>query len=189
MVLGGIVAQGDEIKSSASAAVGSLPGSRSPGVDSSGASSANQNASEGTSSADLHVRRGWRLPVAATGQSASFSCVVFSGFSLLFLLEDGPGFRGFVERKEGSVGLSVAQTITGRRDPFAAAYFGGVTIVSYVGRCVVGVGALILDVPLAGAFTIVTFIHCLHSLHRRLRVSGSQRRSARAGRGDLPRPR
>ena len=83
--------------------------------------------------------------------------VVFSVFSLLFLLKDGPGFRGFVERNMG-VPASVAQTITGNVIHSLRRYFGGVTIVAAFNALVVGVGALILDVPLAGTIAVVTFV-------------------------------
>ena len=100
MVVGGIVAQGDEIKSSASAAADKAQSwLQDAGVDSSGASSANQNVSEGTSSTISTFVKG--LATAVQGVTSLIFFVVFSVFSLLFLLKDGPGFRGFVERNMG----------------------------------------------------------------------------------------
>jgi predicted PurR-regulated permease PerM len=156
MVVGGIVAQGDDIKSSASAAVDKAQSwLQDAGVDSSGASSANQNVSEGTSSTISTFVKG--LATAVQGVTSLIFFVVFSVFSLLFLLKDGPGFRGFVERNMG-VPLSVAQTITGNVIRSLRRYFGGVTIVAAFNALVVGVGALILDVPLAGTIAVVTFV-------------------------------
>ncbi len=156
MVVGGIVAQGDDIKSSASAAVDKAQSwLQDAGVDSSGASSANQNVSEGTSSTISTFVKG--LATAVQGVTSLIFFVVFSVFSLLFLLKDGPGFRGFVERNMG-VPASVAQTITGNVIRSLRRYFGGVTIVAAFNALVVGVGALILDVPLAGTIAVVTFV-------------------------------
>ena len=50
-------------------------------------------------------------------------------------------------------------TITGERDPARCArYFLGVTIVAAFNAVVVGIGALVLDVPLAGTIAVVTFV-------------------------------
>jgi predicted PurR-regulated permease PerM len=156
MVLGGIVAQGDEIKSSASAAVDKAQSwLEDAGVDSSGASSANQDVSDGTSSTISTFVKG--LGAAVQGVTAIVFFVVFSVFSLFFLLKDGPSFRRFVDGHMG-VPLNVAQTITGNVISSLRRYFGGVTIVAAFNAVVVGVGALLLDVPLAGTIAVVTFV-------------------------------
>jgi predicted PurR-regulated permease PerM len=156
MVLGGIVGQSDEIKSSASAAAAKAQSwLEDAGVDSSGASSANQNVSDGTSSTISTFVKG--LGAAVQGVTALVFFVVFSVFSLLFLLKDGPSFRRFVDSHMG-VPLNVAQTITGNVISALRRYFGGVTIVATFNAVVVGLGALILDVPLAGTIAVVTFV-------------------------------
>jgi predicted PurR-regulated permease PerM len=156
MVLGGIVAQGDEIKSSASAAADKAQSwLEDAGVDSSGASSANQNVSEGTANTISTFVKG--LGAAVQGVTALIFFVVFSVFSLLFLLKDGPSFRRFVDSHMG-VPLNVAQTITGNVISALRRYFGGVTIVAAFNAVVVGIGALVLDVPLAGTIAVVTFV-------------------------------
>jgi putative heme transporter len=156
MVLGGIVAQGDEIKSSASAGADKAQSwLEDVGVDSSGASSANQNVSEGTSTTISTFVKG--LGAAVQGVTALIFFVVFSIFSLFFLLKDGPSFRRFVDGHMG-VPLNVAQTITGNVISSLRRYFAGVTIVAAFNAVVVGVGALILDVPLAGTIAVVTFV-------------------------------
>ena len=100
LVLGGIVAQSDEITSSASAAADKAQSwLEDAGVDSSGASSANQNVSEGTSSTISTFVKG--LGAAVQGVTAIVFFVVFSVFSLLFLLKDGPAFRQFVDSHMG----------------------------------------------------------------------------------------
>jgi putative heme transporter len=156
LVLGGIIAQGDEIKSSATEAANHAQSwLEDAGVDSSGASSANQNVSEGTSSTISTFVKG--LGTAVSGVTAIVFFVVFSVFSLLFLLKDGPAFRQFVDTHMG-VPLNVAQTITGNVITSLRRYFGGVTIVAAFNAVVVGIGALVLDVPLAGTIAVVTFV-------------------------------
>jgi predicted PurR-regulated permease PerM len=156
LVLGGIVAQSDEIGSHASAAADKAQSwLEDAGVDSSAASSANKNVSEGTSSTISTFVKG--LGTAVSGVTAIVFFVVFSVFSLLFLLKDGPAFRQFVDTHMG-VPLNVAQTITGNVITSLRRYFGGVTIVAAFNAVVVGIGALVLDVPLAGTIAVVTFI-------------------------------
>jgi predicted PurR-regulated permease PerM len=156
MVLGGIIAQGDEIKTNASAAVDTAQGwLEDAGVDPSGAASANQAVSDGTSSTISTFVNGFAS--AIQGVTALIFFVVFSIFSLLFMLKDGPSFRRFVDSHMG-VPLSVGQTITGRVISSLRRYFGGVTIVAVFNAVVVGLGALILDVPLAGTIAVVTLV-------------------------------
>ena len=156
MVLGGIVSQSDEIEASASAAADKVQSwLENAGVDSSAASSANQNVSDGTSSTISTFVKG--LGAAVQGVTALVFFVIFSVFSLLFLLKDGPSFRRFVDTHMG-VPLNVAQTITGNVISSLRRYFGGVTIVAAFNAVVVGIGALVLDVPLAGTIAVVTFV-------------------------------
>src|SRR4029450_10691810 len=119
------------------------------------ASSAKQNVPERTSSTISTFVKG--LGAAVQGVTAIVFFVVFSVFSLLFLLKDGPAFRQFVDTHMG-VPLNVAQTITGNVITSLRRYFGGVTIVAAFYAVVVGIGALVLDVPLAGTIAVVTFV-------------------------------
>jgi len=77
--------------------------------------------------------------------------------SFFFLLRDGPQMRMFVERHLG-VPAPVARTITGNILASMRNYFRGVTIVALFNAVVVGLGALILDVPLPGTIALVTFL-------------------------------
>ena len=52
----------------------------------------------------------------------------------------------------------LAQAITGRVLQSLRGYFVGVTIVAAFNGVVVGVGALLLDVPLAGTIAVITFV-------------------------------
>ena len=94
---------------------------------------------------------------AVQGVTALVFFVVFSTFSVFFLLKDGPVFRSFAERHMG-VPPAVAQTITGNVISSLRRYFGGVTIVALFNATVVGVGAWALDVPLAGTIAVVTLV-------------------------------
>ncbi len=77
--------------------------------------------------------------------------------SLIFLLKDGPTIRSWSERHMG-VPPDVAHTITEPHTAVLRGYFLGVTIVAAFSAVLVGGGALVLGVPLAGTIAVVTFI-------------------------------
>jgi predicted PurR-regulated permease PerM len=77
--------------------------------------------------------------------------------SLFFLLKDGPAMRGWVDSHLG-VPPTVAQTITSGVIRSLRGYFRGVTIVAVFNGVLVGAGALLLGVPLAGTIALVTFV-------------------------------
>lgn len=88
------------------------------------------------------------------------SLVVFLSFtalSLFFLLKDAPTISGFVERHLG-VPAPLAHSILGRVASSLRGYFLGVTIVAVWSALIVGGGALLLGVPLAGTIAVVTFV-------------------------------
>lgn len=88
------------------------------------------------------------------------SLVVFLSFtalSLFFLLKDTPTISGFVERHLG-VPPPVARSVLGRVAGSMRGYFLGVTIVALWSALIVGAGALLLGVPLAGTIAAVTFL-------------------------------
>jgi predicted PurR-regulated permease PerM len=80
-----------------------------------------------------------------------------AALSLFFLLKDGPSMRLWVDRHLG-VPPPVARTITGGVIRSLRGYFRGVTIVAAFNGVVVGIGALILGVPLAGTIAVVSFV-------------------------------
>jgi predicted PurR-regulated permease PerM len=156
MVVGGLVAQSDEIKATASNAADKVQSwLEDSGVDQSGASSANDSTSSDVSSTISTFVHG--LSSAISGITSLVFFCVFSTFSVFFLLKDGPKFRSWVDRHMG-VPLNVAETITGDVITSLRRYFAGVTIVAAFNAVVVGVGALLLDVPLAGTIAVVTFV-------------------------------
>ena len=81
----------------------------------------------------------------------------FAVFSLFFLLKDGPTMRRWVDRHLGAP-EPVARVITGGVITSLRRYFLGVTIVAGFNAAVVGLGALILGVPLVGTIAVVTFV-------------------------------
>jgi putative heme transporter len=80
-----------------------------------------------------------------------------AALSLFFLLKDGPSMRRWVDRHLG-VPPTVARTITGGVIKSLRGYFRGVTIVAAFNGVVVGIGALILGVPLPGTIAIVSVV-------------------------------
>jgi putative heme transporter len=83
--------------------------------------------------------------------------ITFAAFSIFFLLKDGTGIRRFVDRHLG-VPYELASVITTNVMHAMRRYFLGVTAVAAFNGIVVGLGALILGVPLAGTIALVTFV-------------------------------
>lgn len=83
--------------------------------------------------------------------------ITFMVFSLFFLLTGGPGIRRWVDRHMG-LPVELASLITANVMVAMRKYFLGVTLVAAFNAVVVGIGALILDVPLAGTIAVVTFV-------------------------------
>jgi predicted PurR-regulated permease PerM len=156
LVVGGIVAEADTIRAQAREAADKAQAwLEDAGVDSSGAAEANANVSNGVGEAISTFAGG--LANFVEGVTSLVFFVVFTVFSLFFLLKDGPKTRAWVDSHMG-VPRRIAQTITGDVTSSLRRYFGGVTIVAAFNAVVVGLGALLLDVPLAGTIAVVTFV-------------------------------
>jgi predicted PurR-regulated permease PerM len=156
LVLGGIVSQMDEISSTSANAVDKIESwAKDAGVDSSGASSASGQAKSGTSQTIGTLLTG---VVDVVGGVASIALgLSFAMLSLFFLLKDGPQLRAWTERHM-SLPEQVAHTITADVITSLRGYFGGVTIVAAFNAVLVGLGALVLGVPLAGTIALVSFV-------------------------------
>jgi predicted PurR-regulated permease PerM len=156
LVVGGITSQSDEISSTASDA-----GDRiqewltDAGMGSSGADSATDTAKEDISAGGSTLVHG--IIGAIEGLASLALGLSFAALSLFFLLKDGPGLRRWVDEHMG-VEASVARTITGNVIVSLRRYFGGVTIVAAFNAVVVGIGAVVLGVPLAGTIAVVSFV-------------------------------
>ena len=156
LVVGGIVGQESDIKSAVNGAADTIQGwLEDAGVDEAGAASANENTSKGVADTLSTFVSG--LAGFVGGITSLVFFVVFTVFSLFFLLKDGPKTREWID---GHIGVprDVAQTITGNVIKALRRYFYGLSIVAAFNAIVVGVGALILDVPLAGTIAVVTFV-------------------------------
>jgi predicted PurR-regulated permease PerM len=156
LVIGGISSQSQEIRSTAGHAADKMQGwLEDAGVDTSGAASANAATQDSVStsiSTFIHgvINEIESLASVALGLS-------FATLSLFFLLKDGPSLRGWVDRHMG-VETSVARTVTNNVILSLRRYFGGVSIVAAFNAVVVGLGAIVLGVPLAGTIALISFV-------------------------------
>jgi predicted PurR-regulated permease PerM len=80
-----------------------------------------------------------------------------TALSLFFLLKDGPLIREWMEGRM-RVPKDVAHGMAGRVLQSLRGYFTGVTFVALFNAAVVGLGALLLGVPLAGTIAAITFV-------------------------------
>ena len=156
IVLAGITSQVDSISSHLDDAKNTIEGwLKDLGVDPSQAKDAKNDASSSASTSVSTLLQG-----IAGGLKELSSLVFFlamTALSLLFLLADGPKIRAWGERHMG-VPVPVARTISNRTLQSLRGYFLGVTLVAAFNAAVVGLGALVLGVPLAGTIAVVTLL-------------------------------
>jgi predicted PurR-regulated permease PerM len=155
VVLAGITSQSGDLSSHLDDAKNTIEGwLKDLGVDPDKAKQAKQDASSTASQAVSALLGG------LAGGIKELSSLVFflamTALSLLFLLADGPKIRAWGERHMG-VPAPVARTISKRVIGSMRGYFLGVTLVAAFNAVVVGLGALILGVPLAGTIAVITF--------------------------------
>jgi predicted PurR-regulated permease PerM len=156
LVLGGIVAEGDKIAAALREGVDKIQSwVQSLGVDENAASSANASATSSTSEIFHTLWSGVANGIRGIA-SLAFG-ISFTVFALFFLLKDGPALREWVNGHLG-VPRPIAETITRDVVHSIRRYFLGVTIVAAFNAVVVGLGAVILDVPLAGTIAVVTLV-------------------------------
>jgi len=154
LVVGGIVEQGDSIKSAANEAADKLQSwAKDLGVN--GSSGVKENAKSGAATSGKTLVNG--VINGIQGLTSLVFFITFTFFATFFLLKDGPTIRRFVDRHLG-VPVDVARTITGNVIRSLRRYFLGVTIVAAFNALVVGLGAVILGVPLAGTIAVVVFV-------------------------------
>jgi putative heme transporter len=156
MVVGGIASQSHGVSEQLSGAVDKLTGYlQDVGVSPEKAAKAGQDGSSSVSDG-FHTL----LTGLAAGIDALASLAVFLAFTVLstfFLLKDGPLIQRFVAGHMG-VPREVGETIMSRTAGSLQSYFLGMTIVAAFSAVIVGVGALILGVHLAGTIFAVTFL-------------------------------
>jgi predicted PurR-regulated permease PerM len=154
LVLGGIVEQGDQIRTYASQALDKVEGwANDAGAnDTSGAKQDVKVAVEGAGSTLLHG-----VASGIEGLTSLVFFISFALFSTFFLLKDFVSIRGFVDTHLG-IPAPVATTVTDNVLGALRRYFLGLTVVAAFNGVVVGLGALALGVPLAGTIAVVTFV-------------------------------
>jgi predicted PurR-regulated permease PerM len=156
VIVAGIASQSGDISNHLSDAKDTLAGwLEDLGVDPSKADHAKQDASSATSSSFHALLDG--VAKGITGITSLVFFVSLTVLSLFFLLKDGPVIRAWAERHLG-VPAPIAHMISTRTLQSMRGYFFGVTLVAGFNAIVVGGGALLLGVPLAGTIAAVTFI-------------------------------
>ena len=155
LIVGGLAGESDELGSQLSGGADEIQSwAEDAGISEGSAESANKDASK-----SLHDGVDALLKGVATGIDALAGIAIFPAFtvlSLFFLLKDGPQIRAWAER-HADVPADVAHTITERTLGSLRGYFEGVTIVAAFNGIVVGLGAVIFGVPLAGSIAVVNF--------------------------------
>jgi putative heme transporter len=156
IVVAGITGQSAELSAQASAGVDRLQSwMQSAGVDASsasGAAKAAKSAAPEMVSTLVHgVVRG------ISGLASVLFGLSLAALGTFFLLKDGPEMRRWIDRHVG-LPEPVARTISGSVITSLRGYFRGVTLVAAFNGIVVGIAALLLDVPLAGTIAVVTFV-------------------------------
>jgi len=156
LVLGGITSQSGDISSHLNGAADKLSdGLTNLGVSDSSATNAQSDATSSVNSLGKLFLTGIAKGVEQLASLAAF--LAFTALSLFFLLKDGPSLRRWVERHSG-VPPAAARIVTGDTMRALRGYFTGVTIVAAFSAVIVGVGALIIGVPLAATIALVTFL-------------------------------
>ncbi|HMJ34243.1 MAG TPA: AI-2E family transporter [Baekduia sp.] len=156
VVVGGIIGQSSDLGGHLKSAQDTIAGwLKDLGVGSSEADNAKQDLGSAVQAAVPALLHG------VTGGIKQLSSLVvflsFTALSLFFLLKDGPEIRGWVER-HSTVPAPVAHSVSHRVLQSLRGYFFGVTLVAAFNAVVVGAGALLLGVPLAGTIAAVTFL-------------------------------
>jgi predicted PurR-regulated permease PerM len=154
LVIGGIVDQSVQIKSSLTHSLNTIEGwFNDAGADRTAAT--RQDVVKAVSGSGSTLLQG--LAKGIRGVTSLVLFLTFTAFSIFFLLKDGPGIRRFVD---GHLGLPVELATLITRNVMRAMrrYFLGVTAVAAFNAAVVGIGALVLGVPLPGTIAVVTFV-------------------------------
>jgi putative heme transporter len=156
LIVGGVTGEASAVSSHLADAQQTITGwLHDLGVGRSSAEHATQQAGDSGSSALKLLTAGLAAGIAELTSLAFF--VAMTVLSLFFLLKDGPTIRSWVEHHAG-VPLPIAQLTMRRMLQSLRGYFLGVTIVATYSAAIVGVGSLIIGVPLAGTIAIVTFL-------------------------------
>ena len=156
IVFGGITSQKDGLRTQLSEAQDTLVDwTTDVGVDEQAAATAKEDVADALNDAVPALLEG-----IASGITRLSSLVFFlslAALSLFFLLKDGPLIRDWVEGHM-RVPKPVAHDMMHRVLQSLRGYFTGVTFVALFNATVVGLGAVLLGVPLAGTIAAITFV-------------------------------
>jgi len=156
IVVAGITGQSAELSARAAAGADKLQGwLKSLGVDSSSAAGATSTAKSAAPQMISTLTHG--IVHGIRGLASVLFGLSFAALGTFFLLKDGPEMRRALDRHVG-LPEPVANTISSSVITSLRGYFRGVTIVAAFNGVVVGLAALLLDVPLAGTIAVVTFV-------------------------------
>jgi len=156
LIIGGIASEAGSVGSHLAEAEKTITGwLQDLGIDPSQAAKTTQDAGSTGSAAYKELLQG--LAKGIEGLSSLIFFLALTTLSLFFLLKDGPTIRGWAERAL-PMPLPVAETVTRRVTGSLRGYFVGVTVVAAYSAVVVGIGSLIIGVPLIGTIMVVTFI-------------------------------
>jgi predicted PurR-regulated permease PerM len=155
LVISGIANQARGMQDSVRAGVEQLESAlRDAGVSADRAQQASGDASATVSDAFHALLNGVATGIGALASLAVF--LTFTALSLFFLLKDGPVIRAWTERHMG-LPSAVARIVTGRTLEALRGYFAGVTAIAAFNALVIGLGALVLDLPQVGSIMLVNF--------------------------------
>ena len=156
VVIAGITGQSSEISAALAAGVDRIQGwMKSAGVDSSSASGAATTAKNAAAQMTTTLVHG--VIHGIRGLASVLFGLSLAALGTFFLLKDGQQMRRWLDRHVG-LPEPIAYTISGAVITSLRGYFRGVTLVAAFNGVVVGLAALILDVPLAGTIAVVTFV-------------------------------
>jgi predicted PurR-regulated permease PerM len=156
VVIAGITGQSSEISAALAAGVERIQGwMKSAGVESSSASGAATTAKNAAAQMTSTLVHG--IIHGIRGLASVLFGLSLAALGTFFLLKDGQQMRRWLDRHVG-LPEPIACTISGAVITSLRGYFRGVTLVAAFNGVVVGLAALILDVPLAGTIAVVTFV-------------------------------
>ena len=154
-IVGGVLGQADELSDDLSAAARDLAGGlRDLGVPAGAAEDARADVTDAVKQAVPALLDGLVGGITALSSLAFF--LVLTALSLFFLLKDGPMIRAWAETRS-NLPAPVARLITERSLRSLQGYFVGVTAIAAFNAVVIGVAALLIDVPNPGTIAIVNF--------------------------------
>ena len=156
IVLTGVASQADGLSTRLQEGASQLESwARDLGVKAPTAADANSEASASISGAFQVLTQGLLGGIDRLASLAVF--LSFTALSLFFLLKDAPTIGAFIERHLG-MPPAAAHSMLGRLAGSMRGYFLGVTIVAAWSALIVGAGAFLLGIPLAGTIAVVTFL-------------------------------